>query len=422
MALFILLILIECFIIFLNGYVFRHDLMSPASISAVVFLVATLLAFYCQVIWEINLSGLTVIVIALGLLAMTVGESLGRHVKVVYHPREYSEDIDPVKPNPNTMAVLTVVVVAATLLYGVSAYRVGLMNGGSGLNAFAYMKNGYINGGSQMSPVIRQGFKLIMASSYISCFVFANNCLVLKQRLRDNVAYLIIIICSIVATVFSGSRTEILRIVSAVVLDFALIWRAYYRGSNNKRSTKYVLKKFVPLVVAVAVIAFLSRTIVKKTGVATSQVTSITYYVAYYVGSSIAVLNNKINMAFSGFNILSGSKVGIPEFVYLGNLDYGGNVGTIFQTKLLSNGLVFMLTWIFIIYFVGGIIYERINYDIRVRSQQPLLLILFTSWYYIFTMSYYADIMSSVPFIITNVLTDVILVIIYPLFFRVRIK
>lgn len=106
MALFILLIIIECFIIFLNGYIFRHDLMSPASISAVVFLVATLLAFYCQVIWEINLSGITVIVITLGLLAMTVGESIGRHVKVVYHPREYSEDIEPVKTNPNTMAVL----------------------------------------------------------------------------------------------------------------------------------------------------------------------------------------------------------------------------------------------------------------------------------------------------------------------------
>ena len=421
MTLFILLILIECLIIFLNGYVFRHDLMSPASISAVVFLVATLLAFYCQVIWEINLSGLTVMVIALGLLAMTVGESFGRHIKVVYHPREYSEDIEPVKPNPNTMAVLTVVVVTATLLYGVDAYRVGLMNGGSGLNAFAYMKDGYINGGSRMNPIIRQGFKLIMASSYISCFVFANNYLVLKQRLRDNAAYLIIIICSIVVPVFSGSRTEILRIVSALVLDFALIWRAYYRESN-KRSTKYVLKEFVPLAVAAAVIAFLSRTLVKKTDVATSQVTSITYYVAFYVGSSIAVLNNKINMAFSGFDILSGSKVRIPEFVYLGNLDYGGNVGTVFQTKLLSMGLILMLTWIFIIYFVGGIIYERINYDIRVRPQQPLLLILFTSWYYIFTMSYYADIMSSTSFIRTNILTDMVLIIIYPLFFMSRIK
>ena len=72
MALFILLILIECFIIFLNGHVFRYDLLSPASISAVVFLVATLLAFYCKVIWDINLSGLTVMVIALGLMTMTV--------------------------------------------------------------------------------------------------------------------------------------------------------------------------------------------------------------------------------------------------------------------------------------------------------------------------------------------------------------
>ena len=63
-----------------------------------------------------------------------------------------------------------------------------------------------------MNPIIRQGFKLIMASSYISCFVFANNCLVLKQRLRDNAAYLLIIICSIVVNVsFCGTPRKFLR-------------------------------------------------------------------------------------------------------------------------------------------------------------------------------------------------------------------
>ena len=422
MALLFLLIIIECFLIYLNSRVFRHDLLSPASISAVTFLGATILALYCQRVWEINLSALTVMVIALGLLTMTLGEALGRHVKVVYHPREYISDIEPITPNPNRVFVLTVIVIVATLLYGVNAYRVGLMNGGSGLNAFAYMRNAYTGGGGpKMNPIIRQGFKLIMASSYISSFVLANNCLVLRRRSKDNVSYVIIICCSIIATIFSSARTEILRIISALLLDYALIWRTYY-GKSNKRSTKYVLKKFIPIAATVAVIAFLSKSLVKKTGVATSQVTSIIYYIAYYVGSSIAVLNIKINMAFSGFDILSGSKVKIPEFVYLGNLDYGGNVGSILQTKLISNGLIVMLMWIFGIYFVGGVIYKRINYDIRVRPQQPILLLLFSSWYYVFTMSYYADIISSSSFVNTNLLTDVVLIALYPLFFRVKIK
>ena len=421
MALLIFLIIIECFLIYLNSRVFKYDLLSPASISAIAFLGATTLALYCHRVWEINLSGLTLMAITLGLLTMTLGEALGRHVKVVYHPREYISDIEPITPNSNRVFVLTVIVVVATLLYGVNAYRVGLMNGGSGLNAFAYMRNAYTGGGPKMNPIIRQGFKLIMASSYISCFVLANNCLVLRRRSKDNVSYVIIISCSIIVTIFSGARTEILRIISALLLDYALVWRTYY-GKSNKRSTKYVIKKFIPLAVIVAVIAFLSKSFVKKTGVATSQVTSIIYYIAYYVGSSIAVLNIKINMAFSGLDILSGSKVKIPEFVYLGNLDYGGNVGSILQTKLISSGLIVMLMWIFGIYFVGGVIYKRINYDIRVRSQQPILLLLFSSWYYVFTMSYYADIISSSSFVKTNLLTDVVLIALYPLFFRVKIK
>ena len=421
MTLFILLIVIECLFILINNNIFKHDILSPASVSSLVFLVATFLALFCKDIWKIDLSELTVIVITFGLLAMTLGELVGRCIKVVHCDRKCENNIELIMPNTKSINILTILVIIATMTYGLNAYQVGMMNGGSGLNSFAYMKSGYADSGFRMNPIIRQGFKLIMASSYISCFVFANNCLVLKQKLKDNLAYLIIIICSIVVTVFSASRTEILRIISALVLDYALIWRTYNERSN-RQSTKYVIKKFIPLGIAVAVIAFFSRTLVKKTGVATSEVTSIIYYVSYYVGSPIAVLNTKINLAFSGIDILSQSRIDIPEFVYLGNFNYGGNVGSILQTKLINNGLIIMLLWILMIYFVGGIVYKRINYDIRVRPYHPLALLLFTSWYYVFTMSYYSDIMSSISFIKTNILTDVVLILLYPLFFRVKLK
>lgn len=426
MSLFISLIIIEFFFIVLNILVFKQDILSPATISSIVFLIATLLALYCKTVWEINLSGLTVLVITLGLLTMTISELLSRYVKVnPTYVNESNRVITPITPNHMVMNVLAWIIFFATLAYGLNAYHTGLVNGGSSLNAFAYMKSAYTEGetGARMNPIVRQGFKLIMAGSYISCFVFSNNYLVLHQKLKYNFPYLIIIICSMVVTILSGSRTEILRILSALILDYALIWRAYHKAGNNSTAIRKALIKFAPLIIIIIIIAFLSRTVVKKTGVATSESTSLIYYVAYYVGSPIAVLNNKINLAFSKFDILSGSKVGIPDFVYLGNLSYGGNVGSIFQTKLINNGLIIMIIWILLIYFIGGLIYKRIKYNLYVEgSNRPLLLLLFNSWYYVFTMSYYSDVLSSISFVETNVLIDVVLLILYPLFFKVKIK
>ncbi|MGO3576118.1 MAG: O-antigen polymerase [Lactobacillus helveticus] len=415
MSIFLTLIVLEIIIVIINLQLFKHDIFSPATISSIMFLIATLFALYCATYWNLILSSLTVQVIVVGLLFMTIGEFLGDKLGTIFTVKSPIKKTTLIVVSKKVKVSVTICVVIMTILYAVNAYHVGLLNGGTGANAFAYMKSAYAsNSSTRMNPIIRQGFKFIMASAYIACFILANNYLILKQRLKENMTYVIIIVCSIAVTIFSGSRTEILRVISALFLDYSILLQI-----NNKKKTirsGLIIKKILPVVLIIILIAFLSRQVVKVTGTATSQGSSLIYYLAFYVGSPIAVLNNKISMAFSKENIFIGATTGVPNFVYLGNLDYGGNVGTILQPSLFKYGLIGMAIFILIIYFWGGLLYSRIKCSLQ--AGHSLFILLFSSWYYMFTMSYYDDIISALSFVITILLIDAVLMIIYPLFFK----
>lgn len=415
MSIFLTLIVLEIIIVIINLQLFKHDILSPATISSIMFLIATLLVLYCATYWNLILSSLTVQVIVVGLLSMTIGEFLGDKLGTIFTVKSPIKKTTLIVVSKKVKVSVTICVVIMTILYAVNAYHVGLLNGGTGANAFAYMKSAYAsNSSTRMNPIIRQGFKFIMASAYIACFILANNYLILKQRLKENMTYVIIIVCSIAVTIFSGSRTEILRVISALFLDYSILLQI-----NNKKKTirsGLIIKKILPVVLIIIFIAFLSRQVVKVTGTATSQGSSLIYYLAYYVGSPIAVLNNKISMAFSKENIFMGATTGVPNFVYLGNLDYGGNVGTILQPSLFKYGLIGMAIFILIIYFWGGLLYSRIKCSLQ--AGHSLFILLFSSWYYMFTMSYYDDVISQLSFVITILLIDAVLMIIYPLFLK----
>jgi oligosaccharide repeat unit polymerase len=426
----IILLSIEMLMIIINLKIFKNDILSPSTISSITFFVATLFALYCADVWEITISTRTNVVITAGLITMTIGEYIGRKVRLsVKRKSAYSTNTDMGIPTifvkQDMKNLFMVSVIACMGLYTINAYRVGLINGGTGLNAFAYMKNAYMTSvGSTMNPIIRQGYKVVMSAAYISCFIFTNNCLVRHDGLKKNWQYIVMIACGFIITIVAGARTEILRIVSALLLDYTLLWRLNAGGNSrvNKQSSKVVIRKAVPLILLVTVIAYISRAIVKTSNVATTSIDSIVYYMAYYIGSPIAVLNTKLEMAFDNGGLLLGAKNIVPQFVYLGHLDYGGNVGTILQTSVLKYGLLYMIIWILLIYIVSGFIYRKVTSYKEINMHTSLLIILFSNWYYVFSMAYYSDVMSDIGFIITNISTCIVGYLIYHMLFKLKLR
>ena len=418
------LIIIEILILLFNLWIFKRDILNPALFSSMEFLVSTIFAGYSARIWNMQISQMTIGVIAVGLLTMTFACSLPAKIrlhggnKVIKQGNNQNiSTIINVKRKFLTFTVLVSIILTA--LYAINAYRVGILNGGSGANAFAYMKAGYgIDNSARMNVFIRQGFKVVMAIAYVYIFVFVNNCVIQRQKLKKNVQYLIPVLCGVALTVFAGSRTEILRLFGAFLLDFGILFREKrgWTGSSSSQSGKAIIKKAIPIVIVIAIIAYAVRAVVKTSEVTLSATNSMLYYVSYYIGSPIAVLNTKLRMAFSGGGLLWGKGETVPNQVYLGYLNYGGNVGTILEFTV-EYGLVLMMLYIFFIYYVGNVVYRSCLKRTYFAKKRNRNLVIASYFYSLYVLSYY----SNALIYFTNV-TAILTIILIILFYEILTK
>lgn len=390
-----LLIFGEFILYMVMYYAFEQDIFSPPVMTSLVMLLATILVLPSVDVWNVVISNLTMTVIFVGLIVVGLSSLCA---KAIFQRKPKAQAGTSLvithcsRSMENAIAILSILL---TLLYLVDAIRAGNANGGpGGLGSIAYMKTAYTSGfGVHMNPVIRQGFKVVMLFAYVSCFLFANNVMVLREKVGNNAAYLIALICGMAITLFSGSRTEILRLISALLLCYSILSRerSGWKRRANKSTAWSAFNKIIPLLIIFALVAFVSRTFVKLEDVGTStDISSPLLYLSYYVGSPIQVLNIKLGYLHTLDQILFGATFQIPEFVYLGNLDYGGNVGTIFGTAYSMYGIMGMSLFLAIVYFVGsGCYYHLIG--THSTAKRNLWLVCFAYAYFVFTMSYYSN-------------------------------
>ena len=244
----------------------------------------------------------------------------------------------------------------------------------------------------------------------------------MKEKVRKNLTYLISFVCGCVITIFSGSRTEILRLVSALILDYVVLTRlnSGYNSSKNKIGIIDIIKRFAPVLIVGVIAGFLSRGVVKTANTGGSDITSIIGYVSYYIGSPIQVLNIKLTYFSNIKELLFGTQNSIPEFVYLGRLDYGGNVATIFGSCIHYNGLINMVIYLLIVYFIGTSIYYRLYHVNSSKKRKSRNIIVFSYCYFVFTMAYYS-ICTSVLLEFSNILILILLLILYRVLRRVKL-
>lgn len=416
-----LLILLE-FILFIITYqMFNQDFMSPPVMTLLVVLLGTIMVIPSVELWNVEIEETTYWVVFIGIITLIFSSYFA---KVCFKREKVMLPHSPtvIHFSKSAERVIAFLCVVLTALYVIDALRVGRSYGGEGLGAIAMMKNAYMTGatGGRMNIFIRQGFKVVMALGYLSCIPFAMNVLICREKLRKNVSYFVAIVAEAVITIFSGSRTEILRIVSALLLSYVVLYRESKGWSRKSASLKNIIRKFLPILAVVLIIAFVSRTFVKTSGVATSDITSVILYASFYVGSPIQVLNIKLSY-FDGIKeLLFGTNSEIPVFVYLGNLNYGGNVDTIFGSIVTYNGLLKMVLYLFLVFFIGSAFYYKI-YGTCTSYKRNLGLALFAYCYFVFTMSYYS-VCTSLLLQFSNVTIFLLIWAFYILLVRVKIK
>ncbi|WP_321003944.1 oligosaccharide repeat unit polymerase [Eisenbergiella porci] len=424
---YIYLLLLCEFALLLVGYeLFDRDIFAPPVITTIVFCIATILVIPSIELWNVKISTITILVIFVGISSCIVASMFA---KILFGKKNISTDkrghIRYINCHKSVRCIIIFISCILTVLYFIEAIRVGEHYGGTGFGAIGYMKDAYVNQNVnviRMNIFIRQGFKFVMAISYISSFVFANNFLVLHSGVKDNLYNIISIFCGCAITIFSGSRTDVIRIISAIIISYSFLQREYFnwRVQENSKQLLRAIKKFLPLLIAAAAVAFASKNYVKVKGTGGSEISTIIGYLSFYLGSPIQVLNTKLAFFNGVKELLFGTEQVIPTFVYLGELDYGGNVATILNACFRFNGVIRMSIYLSVVYFIGTAFYYRL-YGSRSSYKRNLKLIIFSFVYFIFTMSYYAD-CSMMLFQFSNIFVILLIVILYKPFMRLQIK
>ena len=389
-----LLLLIVAMFTLVNIKISQRDIISPAPIACLSLFVGVLFSCMGAESWDFRLSATTFFVVLVGISVITMANLFSR--KRIKVPVSWIKKSDVVYSD-KLVEVATFCSIIFTILYGINAYRVGMMAGGSGINAFAYMKAAYMEdiGQTRMNPIIRQLFKPVIAIAYVNMFLFIDTVVKRKKNKRRKLCGLISILSAAAIVIFSGSRTEIMQLLSGGILMFSVLWREHkgWNVKDNKKSFIEMIRKVWPVVFAFLALAFISRNIVKTSDNELSATSTFLQYIIYYVGSSVAVLNKKIKMVYSGEGLLFGNDIAktiMHAQVYLGRLNYGGNTATIF-ISIFEGGLLYMICRLLLVFLIGILLYRSLLLKSESGYKRNRNLILMAMSYYVFTMAYYSD-------------------------------
>ena len=385
------LLALELTFFFINYLHQKKDLYSPSVIVFVSLFGGTFFSFIGLNTIGDSVCMFTIVVFVSGMIAVTIGSFISIRISFFSwfrHGRPYLL-------NGRIIFISTILSILLTLLYGIEAYMVGIEYGGTGYNTFAYMKQAYLDNSSiKMNFFVRQGFKVVLAIAYVNTLYLIRNLVNIKKT-KINFFLGLSIFCALAIVIFSGSRTEILRIFSFAIL----VWGVLYREKtgwtvNDNRDASKKIGRLIPVAILFLALFYLTRWIVKTDNVESSNTNSIIFYLAYYIGGAFFVLNNKIDLSFDSLSeMFVGNDVAkniAPSHVYLGTLNYGGNTATLFE-GVLYMGLVGMVLYLIFVYFILTSLYKSALLKTETNFKRDAALIVLGLLYFQCVMAFYSD-------------------------------
>lgn len=358
---------------------FRHELFSPATITVCVFIFSTILNIYSIQLWRIDFQIETFLLISIGLLFIIFGDERGllsKRQKLLSSPKEILYRC----PRLIQLFIACITCVLTFLYYReMLAFIVA-----NALANIGEAKEVAILGDNiEMNPIIKQGYKIVVAESYICGFIFINNRIIFKDKLKNNILLLIPIFCGILISICGGNRIEILKIISSLFFIYYILYQRKYGW--KKKPNKQLMILCVPCGILFLFAFSALRFVTKADMGAQENMGDIYQYIAYYGGSPIQVLNLKIEqgienwrtnywggLTFSGIyeflhsiGITGMVKTKLSSMIYVGgDSNASGNVYTIFGRTYSDFGFFGTCVFVFLLYYYFSKYYHhKIKYS-----------------------------------------------------------
>lgn len=384
-------------------------IVQPTFLSFLVLVVSTVFGIIGNAMWKVEISFAAITVVVAGFSMMFLADVIAKKMVKQYKYRE-NRICSEIIIDKNKVRFVVAVILILTLLYCFDILRAGATLGKSGLSAIYAVKRDR----SGTNLLIRQGVKIVMAAAFIHSFFFVNNYMILHIRTRENLMHLVPVACGAICCIFTSVRTDILRILTAIVVNYCIL--LFQSKKWKRKSNRKFIKQILPIAVVVALMLTAVRFVVKGTANATSNSYGMLQYIAYYVGTPIVVLGSKLTDGiinyrgnvwgemtfnqgwfflkriglFSNVSLHSGSaNVWIDESKAI-----TANVDTIFGPPMIDFGILGMAIYIFLLYFVLNRFFYKYLYKTQSGKKRDKKLIIYSYLATIASMSYYTNLLN----------------------------
>ena len=391
------LLIIEILLLILAFFLGGQDIMSPSVVLCIMFVLSTSVALINVDTWEIQYSYKAVAILATGILTFVIGEFFYRYLwcrqlrgRLYYEKSGFASYY--VRPwKLNLLVAFDLIICLWNLISILNLMGEGRTSITS--NFAEYRRMGIASlastGQSVNSGLLNQLLKIVIASGYLSSYLFVRNLVCKKSRIGEQVKYIIIMVLSVFPSMMSGGRSGILRLVSAVVIEYYIVWHQKV-GWNKNLSWKYFRCGIIGLAAAIPAFYYSLRLLGRKTE------ETLFNYVSIYLGSSIRLFDlyihdpvpRKIIGEESLFSVIKVLHfLGLCDASTSYNLEFrslgmtNSNVYTFFRRPLHDFGLLGMYVFtILIAMLFSWVYYKKIKY--REERKTTIWVILYGYFFY----------------------------------------
>ena len=386
--------LLVTLIIFLiiSYYFFDRKIISPPVVLNAVYVFSTICAIYNVKKWGIDLHANTYCVITGGnLIFMAISYIIHLYYKKK-HLNKNQEDyktigLKYIELSYSKIIIYTLIVCVFSIIYGYSILK--LAKGYNNTNDYAELMTAYRRntsyGEDSLPAWLMRLFLIISASIYMITYVFVNNIICNKKK-KKNYILLIPIVIFLVATLMGAERADCLNLF-VYILTISYLLLSKKENTIRKINNKYVKRGVV------AVSLFLILFSVSKGLVGRTDDYDTMYYITFYAGGSIQLLDMFLQdptyptyigeEVFRGFRnklskygiVENTSKIGHLEFRHSHRVNIG-NVYTAYRKYIHDFGYFSIIPFQLCLAVFYGIWYEKIKYR-KIRDNIDISVILF---------------------------------------------
>lgn len=401
-----LLLFFELVLFFMAYVLSENDIMAPSVMMTIMFLISTIFAISNITTWNIDYSFTSTMIISSGIFVFIIAELLFRHFfcqKKNSCVQTQTNDFYSYSVSNWMILSLIIFNIAVSYWYFVSIRRA--VGGGSGLaNIFvSYRRLGVSNLANSESEsiniILNQLLKIVKASGFISAYLYINDFFMGRKKFLKSISLILVIISSLLPAIMIASRAEMLKFVSAILIEIYILWNQK-KGWRKKVFWKFIKIGLLCLFIGIPGFYYLANLL----GRGSTQL-GIIDYAAEYIGSSICMFDLYIKdpiasgsfgeetlvgvrKVLGALGIQSASSSSNLEFRHLGMGVSRSNVYTFFRRPLHDYGFIGMYIFTIVIAFLfAWIYYGKIKGEKRTRKVDKWVLVYGYLYYWMVSSS-----------------------------------